>query len=451
MTREKTSLEKLVDIVCEIHYDAIPQDVAKKAKECIADFVGVAFKGSRHVMSERLQEAENAPFSSGEEDTALWMGSTARMPDIDDGHRFAMAHPGVAINSAALVTAWKRGGISGKQLIEAVVRAYEVYCYEGRVINPSAYLKRGVDATSVCGGAAAAAAVGTLLSYDRTGISDAVSLAASISGGLNQSAIDGSAQKYLVAGWGAKTGIASAKMAGKGLGGPCGVYEGRLGFVNAYSPDPDRELLYHPILCWDIRNVYMKRYACVRRIHATLDAVSDIVRAEKLSADDVKQVRVYGSQFLCDAVNYDPKDDAQAQTSVPYTVAILLKEGRVEDELLCGYLGDPEILAAAAKITVEKDPEIVAMAEKDKSLWGAAKVELETVDGRIFRTTQITPYGDPELPFPEGAVKEKFMRYVGEVAGESYAAELWETLDHLEDVEDTRIFLDRLFAEMSKR
>lgn len=450
MAPELTCLDKIVDIVDQITYDSIPAETVQKAKECIADFIGVAFKGSMNVMSKKLKQAQNAPFHSNEEDTALWMGSSARMPDIDDGHRFAMAHPGVAINSAALVTAWKRGKISGKQLIEAVVKAYEVYCYEGRVINPSAYLKRGIDATSVCGAAAAATAVGTLMDFDRTQICDAVSLAASLAGGLNQSAIDGSAQKYIVAGWGAKSGIAAAKMASNGLGGPCRVYEGRLGFVNAYAPDPDTEWLNNPKLIYDINNVYMKRYACVRRIHATLDAVSDIMKQENLTGSDIAAVRVYGSQFLCDAVNYDPKDDAQAQTSVPYTVAILIAEGSVEDELMLKHLGDAQLLEYAKRITVSKDPEIVEMAEKDKSLWGAAKVELETVSGQIIKTTQITPYGDPELPFPEGAVEEKFLRYVGEACGKEYADSLWATLNNLENIEDVQDFLQEMFTYFDK-
>ncbi len=447
MPTELTCLDKIVDIVEQITYYSIPPQTVQKAKECIADFIGVAFKGSLNTMSKKLKQAQHAPFDSNEEDTALWMGSTARMPDIDDGHRFAMAHPGVAINSAALVTAWRRGNISGRQLIEAVVRAYEVYCYEGRVINPSAYLKRGIDATSVCGAGAAAAAVGSLLEFDRTQLCDAVSLAASLAGGLNQSAIDGSAQKYIVAGWGAKTGISAANMAQNGLGGPCRVFEGRLGFVNAYAPDPDVEWLNNPKLIYDIESVYMKRYACVRRIHATLDAVSDIMKQESLTAADIAAVRVFGSQFLCDAVNYAPRDDAQAQTSVPYAVAVLIAEGSVEDELMLKHLDDAALLEYARKITVSRDPEIVAMAEKDKSLWGAAKVEIETADGRIFKTTQITPYGDPELPFPEGAVEEKFLRYVGEACGQEYARKLWDTLSGLENMDDVQGWLQEMFEK----
>ena len=45
MERELTSLDKLVNVVEQISYDTIPAATVQKAKEVIADFIGVAFKG----------------------------------------------------------------------------------------------------------------------------------------------------------------------------------------------------------------------------------------------------------------------------------------------------------------------------------------------------------------------------------------------------------------------
>ena len=441
MTVQETCLDKIYQVIDAIHYETMPEDVIVKAKECLADFMGIFINGTKKKTSQDLREALKKTLFTDPESLALWLGSTGRMLDTDDGHRFAMAHPGVAINSTALAMSWYLGNITGKQMIEAIVKAYEIYCYQGRVINPSAYLKRGVDATCVCGSAAAATVTGSLLGFDEKQMKDAISLAASLAGGLNQSAIDGSAQKYLVAGWGAKSGISAAKLARHGLGGPCRVFEGRLGFCNAFSPDPDTEYLNNPKLVWDIRSVYMKRYACVRRIHATLDAIVDILKKEKVDPAEIQKIDVYGSQFLYDAGGYDPKDMAQAQTSVPYAVAILLKYGQVEDQLMHDNIPSLEISQLSRIITVYKDPEIIALAEKDKSLWGAAKVEITLKDGMVYRGKQITPYGDPELPLPAGAVEEKFMKNAAEIVGEDYAKFLWHNLENLEEVADVQSLL----------
>ncbi len=427
-------LDKLVNVMCKISYDNAPSEVVNKAKECLADFVAIFSEGTRKPESINLRNALGGKgVISRAEDAALWMGSTARMLDIDDGHRFAMAHPGVAINSAAIAMAITLPGVSGKKLLEAIIKGYEVYCYQGRVINPTGYLKRGVDATCVCGAGAAAIAAGTLMGLSSSQISDAISLAASLAGGLNQSAIDGSAQKYLVAGWGAKLGIAAANLAKHGLGGPSHVFEGRLGFCNAFSPEPNIEYMQNPSLTWDILNVYLKQYACVRRIHATLDAVRTIVERENLDVVQVKQIKVLGGQFLYDAGGYQPKDMAQAQTSVPYAVAIYLKHRDVTDDLIHESLHSEEIAAISDRVTVIKDEEMVNLTKKDSSLWGAAKVVLSTMDGQEYTETKIYPDGDPESPFPEGVIREKFMVLGQNTLGVDGSEKLWKQMSSLEE------------------
>jgi len=448
MDTQNTCLAKIIDVVMGITYEKMPEDVVKKTKECLADYLGIFINGTHKADSKHLEQALAEDIACNPESLALFMGSTARMLDIDDGHRFAMAHPGVVVNSAVIAEALRLGTVSGEKVIEALARGYEMYCYQGRVINPSAYLKRGIDATSVCGAAAAAVVAGTLMNFDSKQMCDAVSLAASLAGGLNQSAVDGSAQKYLVAGWGAKLGICAASLAAFQMGGPCRVFEGRLGFCNAFAPEPDLEYLNNPSLVWDIRYVYMKRYACVRRIHATLDAIGDIVRENKLSAGDIDSIEVYGSQFLYDAGGYEPKDMAQAQTSVPYVVSLLLNFGRVEDEIVEEHIGDKAIAEYSHKVKVIKDAEIIEMAQKDKSLWGAAKVLVTTSGGEKLSKTQIVPYGDPELPLPEYAVREKFMALASEIIDKEKTDLIWKSLEELENLENVCELFKSVLAEV---
>lgn len=444
----QTCMDKLIYVLNQMKYDSIPLEIVLKTKECLADFIGIFINGTRKEDAIKLHGAVANKISNDAESIALWMGSTARMLDIDDGHRFAMAHPGVVVNSAAIAMAMTLPTVSGEKIIEALVKGYEVYCYQGRVINPSAYLKRGIDATCVCGAGAAATVAGTMMGLSDKQIADAISLAASVAGGLNQSAIDGSAQKYLVAGFGAKIGIAAANLAKHGMGGPSRVFEGKLGFCNAFSPEPDTELLNNPKLMWDVKYAYIKMYSCVRRIHATLDAVNLIIQKENLSADQIKNVNVYGSQFLYDAGGYNPKDMAQAQTSVPYAVALLLKYKQVSDDLVHENINNQEIARLSQKITVFKDDEIIALAEKDKSLWGAARVEIITNDGKNFTKTKITPDGDPETPLPANAVHNKFVELVKDVTGMEKAEELWQQIESIDRENNTKIIFNRIMASL---
>ena len=442
-------LDKLVKVTDEISYETIPAAVVAKAKECLVDFVGIFCEGTRKEESVNLRQALGGnSVVENLEDMALWMGSTARMLDIDDGHRFAMAHPGVAINSTAIALASSFPDVHGRKVLEAIIRGYEVYCYQGRVINPSAYLQRGIDATSVCGAGAAAVVAATMMGLSAAQMADAISLAASLAGGLNQSAIDGSAQKYLVAGWGAKLGIAAANLARYGLGGPSHIFEGRLGFCNAYAPEPDLEYLNNPLLVWDILNVYIKRYACVRRIHATLDAVSSIVKREKLKVEQIGQVRVFGSEFLYAAGGRRPQDMVQAQTSVPYAVAILLTHGQVSDDLVHENLNNEAIAALSEKVSVSRDKEILRLADNDSSLWGAARVELVVSGGRTFSETVIYPEGDPENPLSVGAVQHKFMELTQNTLGAEKAETLWQEIQTLDANPEAGMVFTRMLAEL---
>lgn len=446
--KNPSCLSGLMDVLALMNYDSIPEEVRKKAKICMADFVGVFYLGSVKPESKRLFEAlGGGKILKEPEKLALWMASAARLLDLDDGHRFAMGHPGVVINAAAIATAANTPGVKGEKVLEAIVKGYEVYSYQGRAINPSAYLQRGFDATSICGAAAAAVVAGTIIGLDEDQISDAISLAASLCGGLNQYAIEGSSPKYLCAGWACNLGITAANLAKYGMGGPAGIFEGRLGYCNGFSPNPNLELLNNPTLKWEIQYVYLKKYSCVRRIHATLDAVEQIFNSQGLSADQVKEIDVFGGQFLCDAAIYQPDDLVKAQTSVPYTVALLMAYGEVSCDLVDGNLDNPKIAELSKLVKVIKDEEFVRLAEKEPSLWGAARVEITTIAGEKYVEQSNVAIGDPENPFSKEVIHKKFVGLVGQVIGNEKAEGIWSNICSLEQSGE----LEQLLTTMRNR
>ena len=128
-TRKETTLEKLMDVLEQIRYENMPEEVIAHADLCMADFMGILCGSTEKEMSVRLRRALTAERMKDPEELAMWMASSARMLDLDDGHRYAMAHPSVVINAAAaaMLTAGGCGGATGKKLTEALVTGYEVY------------------------------------------------------------------------------------------------------------------------------------------------------------------------------------------------------------------------------------------------------------------------------------------------------------------------------------
>ncbi|WP_273225874.1 MmgE/PrpD family protein [Geosporobacter ferrireducens] len=446
-----SSLDRIIDVIEQIEYPSIPNDVVEKCKELFADWMSVTSAGSMRSESKHvIKGLQSSNLSKDVEQIACWLGTTSRMMDTDDGHRYAMGHPGVVIFSTAVAVAMHLGNVSGEKFIESVVRGYEMYCYQGRVINPSAYLERGFDATGVCGAPAAAVVAGTLMGLNREDLSNAVALSATLCGGLNQAAIDGSMQKYILAGWAAKLGIMSATLAKAKVDGPVGAYDGRLGYCNAFSPSPDLDYLQHPKLIFDIKYAYTKTYSCVRRIHTSLDAVEKIQGRHHWSVDQMEEINIYGCQFIVQAGNYTPINLAQAQTSIPYAIAILLKYGKVTEELIKDNIHQPDVLNIAKKVHIHLDEEFVKMAEKDKSLWGAAKVAIKTVNDELDEETVIYPRGEFENPFTRDEIKKKFQDFTLEAYPKEQIDKLWsfimsiEKPGHLEGIlsEIRQLFID---------
>ncbi len=440
-------LTDLINVLEQIRFDTMPNEPMERAKSCLADYLSIFECGKSMEPALQLKSAlGGTDILERAEDLAYWMGGTTRLLDLDDGHRFAMGHPGVPILSAALATAAVLNKqASGTVFLESIVRAYETYCYIGRCVNPSAYLERGFDATCICGAPAAAVASGTILNLNSRQLGNAVAIAASLCGGLNQYVEDGSAPKYLCAGWGAKLGISAAVLAQNGLTGPEEIFEGRLGFAHGFAPKVNEQHMMNPQLRWEINLIYQKKFSCVRRIHTTLDCIEDIFGTEGLTYKDVSSVHVYGGSFIASAGSYSPRTEVKAQTCVPYTAALLMRYGAVTLDLIENNLEDKEIEALSRKVFVVEDEAFHQLTEKDPSLWGAVRIEVETADGKHFSRESHVAIGDPEKPFPQHMLQEKFMSLVTGVWSPDQANQIWGFIQTLETQQMSSLFKLQIF------
>ena len=444
-----TCIDSIYDVLNAIRFETIPQEVKTKAKQLLGDYLSVLIAGSQKLEAQQLVTALQGKLNTPE-NLACWLGSVSRLMDFDDGHRHGMGHPGVVVQSATLACAFFKPQIDGRTYIEALVRGYEMYCHLGRTVNPSAYIGRGFDSTAISGAPAAAVVAAHIMGLSEKETKNAIALAATLCGGLNQAAIDGSSQKCILAGWAAQLGITAAQMAQAGLDGPAHALEGKLGFCHAFSPTPNLEIINHPQLRYDILGVYTKKFSCVRRIHTQLDLLESIISENGLNEEDIAQVTVYGGEFLQAAAFYDPQNLAQAQTCIPYALALLMHYGHVTEEDVRSNIGNAKISDLSKIITVKLSQEFVELAQKEKSLWGAARISVTTADGRTFEAEEIYPKGEKENPFTEADLKAKFTSLVTPVYGAVTAQQIWtfvNTIDAQNIVDFSKIRLLEQIAD----
>ena len=131
----------------------------------------------------------------------------------------AMGHPGSVLVPLLLSMAQLHRN-DGKQMITAIVAAYDVYARLGEAINPFMYREKGFDATGVCGAVAAAALVSKLTNASAKQTKDAMGIASLFTGGLIEYQNDGTSGKILCSGWAALTGLRAVRLASCGFTGP---------------------------------------------------------------------------------------------------------------------------------------------------------------------------------------------------------------------------------------
>ena len=96
---------------------------------------------------------------------------------------------------------------------------------------------------------------------------------------------------------------------------------------------------------------------------------------------------------------------SSAKMSIPYSVAIAVKEGKAGlDEFSIENISNTAVLALAKKVTVHSDAELSA-AVPDKR---TAVVEIRTHCGTVYTERVDYPKGEPENPLSDEEVREKF-------------------------------------------
>ena len=373
----RTISEMLADFICRSDYAHIPEDVRDRAKMRALDFLGVALAGSRisssRIMVEVVKELGGTPESviigqrkkTSSANAALANGTMAHASDFDDDHRSSTMHPGAAVFPAAL-SLGERQRCKGSHFIAAVVAGYEVACRVGDAFLGNQY-HEGFHPTGTCGVFGSAAAAAKILGLSPKQTVSALGIAGTQAAGLEEWKADGSWIKRLHPGKAAHSGILAALLARKGYTGPATIFEGKYGFLNAFSFDRiySTDKITHGL--GDIfvgHATAFKPYPCCRFLHQVIDGVLDVVNTENLTPDMIDTVSIktfkVGIETLMKPVErrYRPQTIVDAQFSIPFVVGAAVVRRRVSlSEFTEESIQDPDILNVAARVSGDEDPE----------------------------------------------------------------------------------------------
>lgn len=443
-----TIVEQLSAYACGLRYEDLPSEVVHRAKRLIVDTVGCALGGykgpaaaiARDIAGTVTSTEPATVMVSGQRtsvDLATFAnGVMVRFLDYNDGYTSngESGHPSDSI--AAVLAAADRMKRNGKDAIVATVLAYEVFC---RICDVADLKPLGFDHVTV-GGMASTAAAARLFGLSQQQAAEAFNLGVAANLALYQTRIGNVAMwKACAYANASRNAVFAAMLAQRGMTGPSPIFEGAGGYFTAVTRGPftlpvmgGRE---HP---YKIMECSIKRYPLGQYAQTVVQAAIE-ARGKIRSADEIAEVRI---ETLATAINimagdrdkWEPATRETADHSMPYTVAVALIYGTVEehhfDDL---YRNDPKVRALTRRVKVEVSEE----ANRRMPEAMLCRVTVVTRSGETHGAVVDYHKGHWKNPMSEAEVEEKFRKLAGGVLAPAQADRLLERLWKLEDAADT--------------
>lgn len=410
-------------------YETLGGAAQERAKQSILDTLGVIIAASS--LSPEVQAVVDLVSEMGgrEEATVLGFGG-AKLPalsaafangamahclDFDD-HAPEGHHPSSSIVPVVFALAERAllsgRAVSGRELVTAVAIGQDIFMRLRRNVE----WKQDWHLTTIVGVFSATAAGARILGFSEAQIVSAFGIAgAQASGTMELAYGTGSELRGMYAGFIAKQAVLSVLMAEKGITGPASAFEGKAGFFATYLGNRyDRAAMVEGLgQRFTGQDLLYKAWPSCGLTHSYIHATACVMREQGLKAADLHEIRVYTGDFqekLCIPLETRraPKVAVDAKFSIPWCVGVAAVRGTVglADFTQAG-LADLEVQAAAAKVVPVSDP---------RQNWGQklphARIEVETLDGRVFERIGDNVPGEIEAPMDQAYLNAKFREAV---------------------------------------
>ncbi|HEX9365687.1 MAG TPA: MmgE/PrpD family protein [Vicinamibacterales bacterium] len=425
---------------------APPAAARTRAAAALLDTVGVTLAGAPEPASRIVREMVAAdggnacavfgtPVRASAAGAALANGTAAHALDYDDMCFVSLAHPSAPLVPAILAAA-ELAGATGRAVLDAYVVGFEIEARLGALMNPRHY-QRGWHCTSTLGTIGAAAAVSRLLGLGATATGHALAIAASEASGLKENF--GTMVKPLHAGLAARNGVTAALLARGGMTASEQALDGPQGLLVAMDSegkalgDATSDLGAR----WEIveTGISIKLYPSCAGTHPSLDAILDLRRRARFSADEIERIEIDVDSIVPTILIYErPATGLEGKFSLPFCAAAAVVFGRVGiDTFEPASLKNPVVTALMSRVAMRVDP----LLDGSGPPLTQARIAITLRDGRVLTQHANGARGYPAQPASDEELDAKFLacarRSVSEAAAVR-ALDLIRTIDEIEDV-----------------
>lgn len=460
--------ERLADYAAGLSYDDLPAEVVREVKRRVIDSIGCALGAfaadpcvaARGAAGELGRQPASTIIGTGVRTSpdlaTMANGVAVRYLDYNDTYlSLEPAHP--SDNIAAALAVAEAEGRGGRDLIAAIVLAYEVQC---RLADAASIRARGWDHVTY-GAFSTALAAGRLMGLGPDRLAQAVNLAGVTSPALRQTrAGELSMWKGAAFANSARNGVFAAYLARHGMTGPAPIFEGEMGFFQQVSGPFELPLLAGedgappggpasagPASAghasdghggFKIMESFLKRFPAEYHSQAGIEAALEL-RGRGVAAADVEEITILTFLVAVEIIAKDPekwrpKTRETADHSLPYCVAAALTDGTISPaQFAPARIDDPSLQSLIGRVRVIEDPALTA--QYPDGIPTILDVTLKSGARHSVRVDY--PRGHYGNPMTDQEVEEKFrLQTQGLLAGDQQAevlARAWE-LDRLNDV-----------------
>ena len=449
--------------VVALERGAVPQDVWRYLKLCLADAVGIAFASRHYEFSRKSLDSLGVLGSAGGStiigqpepvalrDAAMMNGLLIHGLDYDDTHLASVIHCTASAFPAALALAEQRK-LTGEELLLATLIAVEVDALLGTQAG-GVFQQVGFHPTGVVGIFGATVAATRLIGGDVDAVLRAQGVALSLCSGSMAFLDDGSWTKRLHPGWAASAALQAAALGVSGFEGPGEAYGGRFGFYALYAPGTsvETEVVSSQLFQeWGLRTVAIKPYPICHFNHAPVDAALTLREAHGLTPDAIESATILLDQrqfgVVVDPIEAKraPQNEYDAKFSAPYAVATALCKGRFSlAELEDTARLDEDVLMLAQRVSCAHDER----SRYPDAFSGGLKLRLR--DGtELERFESINRGAEGQLLSME-QVQEKFLENCALTIPAAAGQQLWSAILGLDEMNDVTELMSLLRTRAS--
>jgi 2-methylcitrate dehydratase len=433
--------ETLARYVKSFRYEDLGPRTVQEAKRHLIDALGCAlgaFESEPAVIARRVAPAWSGVPSArilGEgrsttpEAAAFANSVMIRFLDANDTYiARGSGHPSDMLGAVLAAADWTAA--SGKELLLATVAGYEVF---GAMADQVPLRDRGWD-QGVFVAPASAAAAGLLLGLTAAQMADAIAIATTANVATRQTRAGELAMwKGCATATAAKAGLFAAQLAKEGMTGPTAAFEGRHGLGEQVTGPFEIGALGGRDRPFAIERTNFKFFAAEYHAQAPLAMALTLrgkVPIEEIEAIEVQIYAMAHSEIGSEPAKWDPRTRETADHSLPYMLAIALRDGRITPASFepQRYL-DPGLRPLMNRIRVAESPEFTRCFPLELR----SQIDVITRSGQRFTERAEYPKGHARNPMTDADVESKFRDLAVDALGPERVSAALRALWRLDD------------------